>query len=83
MITEQVARHEPKLKAHLLEDYGNYVILTPSREGRAYLCTGFLNAFLYRDGHPLQQLLQLQLLFLPQEANRSRKSQVAKETTMQ
>lgn len=45
-----------------------------SKWRRAYLSAGFLNALLYRDGHSLQQLLQLQLLLLSQGKTGLRKS---------
>lgn len=47
----------------------------------AHLRTGLLDALLHRDGHPLQQFLQLQLLLLPKEGNKSWKSQVTTERT--
>ena len=53
----------------------------PKQRCWAHLRTGLLDALLYRDGHPLQQLLQLQLLLLPHEGNRSRKHQMAVDRT--
>lgn len=65
---------EPRAQALLPGDYEHS---RAQRKG-AHLGAGFLNALLHRDGHPLQQLLQLKLLLLPQRGQ-VRKSQVAME----
>lgn len=75
--TEQVTKHILEFKVHLLENCKTTHSFSQAEEW-AHLCTGFLNALLHRNGHPLQQFLQLQLLLLP-KGNRSRKSQVTKD----
>ena len=71
-----------KFQAHLLEDEENHLTLSRAERSWAHLCTGLLNALLNGDGHPLQQLLQLQFLLLPQAGRRLRKSPEVKERTI-